>query len=130
MKVTIEFLHLDHTESLDQRITEKSEKFTKYFDRETNLKWTCSVKEGIHYAECVLKCGTVTYFAKGKADNLYKTIDLVCDKIEKQLVKKKEKTKNKLHRKRPHLVILEPDAAWGDFEAVQMEEEAEYKKAA
>ena len=130
MKVTIEFLHLDHTESLDLRITEKSEKFTKFFDREPHLSWTCFVKEGIHYAECTLRCTNVTYFAKAKADNLYKTIDMVCDKLERQLLKKKEKVKNKIHRKRPELVILEPDAAWGDFEAVHQEEEELYKKVA
>lgn len=130
MKVTIEFLHLDHTDSLDERITEKSEKFSKFFDREPSLSWTCFVKEGVHYAECTLRHSNVAYFAKAKADSLYKTIDMVCDKLEKQVVKKKEKVKNKIHRKRPQLVILEPDAAWGDFEAVHQEEEAELKKVA
>lgn len=130
MKLTIDFLHLDHTESLDERITEKSEKFNKYFDHEPRLRWTCFVKEGTHYAECTLQSSNVTYFAKAKADSLYKTIDLVCDKLERQLLKKKEKVKNKIHRKKPHLVILEPDAAWGDFEASQQEEDYEYKKVA
>ena len=130
MKVTIEFLHLDHTPSLDERITEKSQKFEKYFEHDTKLKWTCFVKEGVHYAECTLKSSHHNFYAKAKADSLYKTIDLACEKLERQVVKKKEKIKNKLHRKKPVLVINEPDAAWGDFESAQMEEEEFYKKVA
>lgn len=130
MKVTIEFLHLDHTESLDDRITEKSEKFEKYFDHEPKLNWTCFVKEGVHYSECTLKVSNQNFHAKAKSDSMYKTIDLVVDKIERQVVKKKEKVKNKMHRKKAHLVILEPDAAWGDFESIQQEEEIALKKAA
>jgi hypothetical protein len=41
----------------------------------------------------------------------------VIGKIEKQLVKKKEKMKERRSKKAPHLVILEPQDAWLDYDS-------------
>ena len=47
---------------------------------------------------------------------LYKSLDKAIYKLESQLIKKKEKMKNKLHRKNNKPVILDPDNAWTDYE--------------
>ena len=80
MKVTITFRHLEHTPSLDERISEKSEKLNKYLGGRSHIKWGCHVKNGIHYAEVELLGPKFKYHATGKSDNLYKTIDLVSDR--------------------------------------------------
>lgn len=117
MKVTISFKHLDHTPSLDERIHEKSERLSKYFDGKSHIKWNCSVKEGTHYAEIDLSGPNYSYHATASSDNLYKSFDLVVAKIERQVQKKKEKTKIKKgkisHR---DLEILDPENAWMDYE--------------
>lgn len=115
MKVTISFKNIEHTDSLDNRIQEKSEKLTKYFQGNTNVKWICSAKDGVHISELNLSGPHFEYHAKAQSDNLYKTLDMAVSKIEKQIIRKKEKLKNKMHRKRSELVILDPELAWSEY---------------
>ena len=117
MKVTITFLHLEHTEALDQKIREKSEKIGKFFHGSTHLRWTCSVRNGEHYAELKFHSPKSSYQATAKSENLYKSLDLVMEKLEKQITKHKSKMKNKIHRKASRVVIMDDaDIVWGDFE--------------
>jgi putative sigma-54 modulation protein len=117
MKVTITFRHLEHTPSLDERIHEKSERLSKYLGGKSNIKWSCSVKEGIHYAEVDLSGPNYKYQATGSRENLYKTFDMVVAKVERQIKIKKEKLTDKKSRM-PHkdLQIFEPENAWTDYE--------------
>lgn len=129
MKTTITFLHLDHTEALDQRIQEKSEKLKKYLGGRTHIKWNCFIKGNKHWAEATLIGPHFEYSAKCATDSLYKTIDQVISKIEKQLVKKKEKMRGRTSRQSPKLVILEPSSAWTDYDEDQFFD-LEYEDAA
>lgn len=115
MKVTITFLHLEHTPALDERIQEKSQKLNKYLNGKTHLKWNCFVKDGQHTAEVILIGPHFEYRASGSTDNLYKTIDVVMEKIEKQLSKRKDKMRNRI-KKAPELVVRDIDAAWTDYD--------------
>ncbi len=116
MKVTITFRHLEHTPSLDDRINEKSEKLAKYLGGKSHIKWGCSVKDGNHYAEVELLGPKFKYHATGKSDSLYKSIDLVVAKLEKQILKKKERlTSKKDKMQHKDLEILEHEEAWMDY---------------
>lgn len=117
MKVTISFIHMEHTPALDERISEKSEKFSKFFQGDGRIKWTCYVQDQKHYAEAHLYGPHGQWHASAGADNMYKSLDLVVEKLEKQLDKQKHKVKNKVHRGKTPLEIYEPEDAWGDYEA-------------
>lgn len=106
MKVTISFLHLEHTPALDERIEEKSERLQKYLGKNSHVKWSCYIKNNLHYAELDLTGKGQDFHAAAHSDNLYKTLDIVVEKLEKQLKKRKDKLKNKLHRK-SHLVLVQ-----------------------
>lgn len=97
MRLTISFKHLEHTPALDERIREKSEKFEKYFQGNTNVQWFCWVHNNEHWAEIKLHGPKFDFFAKASANNMYKSLDLVVDKIERQLEKHKDLKRNKLH---------------------------------
>ncbi|MBL6988720.1 MAG: ribosome-associated translation inhibitor RaiA [Bacteriovoracaceae bacterium] len=116
MKLKITFKHLEHTPSLDEKIREKSKKLEKYLDSSAVLNWTCFVKDGHHYAEVDVHNLHYDFHATANSDNLYKTLDLVIAKLTKQLSKKKEKVKDKIHKKKNPLVIMDPEAAWADHE--------------
>jgi putative sigma-54 modulation protein len=116
MKVTISFKQMDHTPSLDDMIRKKSEKIAKYMNGKTELKWTCFVKNQVHFAEISLIGPQIFYNATASSENLYKSLDLAVEKIEKQLSKKKERMKNKLHRRRTDLECLDPENAWTDYD--------------
>jgi putative sigma-54 modulation protein len=97
MKLKISFKHLEHTPSLDQRIKEKSEKFEKYFQGNTSVQWTCWVHHEEHWAEVKVHGPKFDFFAKASADNMYKSLDLVVEKMERQFEKQKDIKRNKLH---------------------------------
>lgn len=97
MKLKISFKHLDHSQALDERIREKSEKLEKYFEGNIQVQWICWVNESEHWAEIKVHGPKFDFFAKGCADNMYKSLDIVIDKIERQVEKKKELRKNRMH---------------------------------
>ncbi len=99
MKVEISFKHLDHTESLDQVIVEKTEKLKKYLGGKCLVNWTCSVNKGKHMADLKIVGPKYKFSSHAVEDTLYKSIDSAVAKLEKQLVKKKEKWKNHIHQK-------------------------------
>lgn len=115
MKITVSFQHLEHTPSLDERIQEKSERLKKYMEGKTHAKWNCYVQDNQHFAEIELIGPKCEFHASAHSDSLYKSIDLVLGKVEKQLEKKHAKRKNKLHRKGEKPVILDYESAWDDY---------------
>ncbi len=115
MKITTSFLHLEHTPALDEKIKETSEKLAKFFNDKGTIKWSCYVKNGEHFAEIYYHAPHCEYHAKAWSDNLYHSIDMAVDKIEKQAFKKKDKY-NKIHRDEAYIIILEPGDAWMDHD--------------
>ncbi len=97
MKLKISFKHLDHTPALDERIREKSEKLEKYFNGDIHVQWVCWVHENQHWADIKVHGPKFDFFAKASSDNMYKSLDIVIEKIERQVEKQKDHWKNKLH---------------------------------
>jgi putative sigma-54 modulation protein len=97
MNLKISFKQLDHTPALDQRIKEKSEKLEKYFEGNISVSWVCWVHENKHWAEMKVHGPKFDFFAKGFADNMYKSLDIVVDKMERQFQKRKGIWKNQIH---------------------------------
>jgi putative sigma-54 modulation protein len=122
MKLTISFKNIEHTPALDAQIKSKSEHFWKYFEGAVEVQWVCWINNGQHYSEIKFWGPNCHYFATAHSPNLYKSFDLVVEKLEKQIIKKKEKYKDKLHHR-------DSDAIKNYFvkEAIQDEEEAYYE---
>lgn len=97
MNLKISFKHLKHTPALDERIKEKSEKLNHYFEGNTNISWVCWVNGDEHWAEIKAHGPKFDFFAKACADNMYKSLDLCIEKMEKQFDKQKDLYKNKIH---------------------------------
>lgn len=97
MNLTISFKHLEHTPALDQRIREKSEKFKKYLHGSYNVDWVCWISENDHWAEVKVHGGNQDFFAKASAESMYKTLDRVVEKVERQLERQKDQ-KSRIHR--------------------------------
>ena len=96
MKLKISFKHLDHTPALDERIQEKSQKFEKFYKGNVDVQWICWVHEEKHWAEVKVHGPKFDFFAKAHADNMYKSLDLVVEKIERQFEKQKGQKKNRI----------------------------------
>ncbi|RLA61136.1 MAG: ribosome-associated translation inhibitor RaiA [Epsilonproteobacteria bacterium] len=126
MEVKITFTNMEHTPSLDERIRKKSKKLEKYLEGSAEegaiLKWTCNVKPNQHDVELVLHGPKFTFSSSASAEDLYHTFDLVIDKMEKQLQKKKDKWKNHIHHKHEEKVEFYASKEEG-FEDIDTEKE-------
>lgn len=100
MKVIFKFKNLKHSEKVDQRLKSQSLKLKKFLKGFSEISWVCKKVDGEEFvAEARLFNSSHEYFAKGKADNLYKAFDEVIAKLEKQLLKMKEKSKSRIGHK-------------------------------
>lgn len=100
MNIQITARNIDLTDAIRDYAEKKVSKFEKYFDHITEASVLLEVQKNVHIVEVLLSAKGV--FMKGleKSEDLYASIDLATDKIEKQLVKYKEKLKDKkLHDK-------------------------------
>jgi putative sigma-54 modulation protein len=115
MRINIVMKNLKNSEALEEKINEKCQKIERLFKKGISVNWTSYLQEGIHYTQVDVNGPGLNLHASAKADNLYKTFDMALDKLERQVEKKRKKIKEKLHKK-AHLVILDPEQAWTDYD--------------
>ena len=125
MRVTISFRNIRHTKSIDQKIHEKSEKLAKFLEGKSLVKWACNFEDGHFYAEVSLIGPKFEYHAHSSADTLLTTLDQATHKIQKQIQKRKDKLRNRIHNKHKDIVIMDVEQAWSDLDL-----DDELKKAA
>lgn len=85
MNLEITLRHLEHTENIDEKIREKVERISRKLTPTANLHWTSWVEHNEHISTLLAHDSGKEYFAKASAENLYKTIDLVIQKLESQI---------------------------------------------
>ena len=94
VKVAVTFRHTQPTEALREYAQEKVHRIGKYFSRPLEAHVVLSVdSRERQVAEIELHAHGSTIHGKEERPDLYSAIDLVMDKIERQVKKLKEKTK-------------------------------------
>lgn len=85
------------TKAIKDYVNEKISKLNKYFDNDKNIKATIiiRVKNGEQIIEVTVPTNKFTLRAEEKHVDLYAAIDLVVDKLERQIRKNKTKLNNK-----------------------------------
>ena len=94
MQLEITGHHIDVTDSMNAYVREKVGRVTRHFDRVINIHVILEVQKGRHRAEASLHVSGNHIFAEAQADDMYSAIDLLADKLDRQIVKHKEKTKD------------------------------------
>ncbi len=93
--ISVTFRHIDPSQPLKDYVSEKLGKVQKILDDPFEANVTLSVEKYRHIAEVFLMARGITIKAFESTDNLYSAIDLVCDKVERQAKKYREKKKEK-----------------------------------
>ena len=94
MQVTMTFRHMEQSDALKAYAEEKLERVTKYIDSPINVQVYFSVEKKIrHIVEIVINSKGISTKASEATHDMYASIDAVIDKIERQLVRYKEKIK-------------------------------------
>jgi putative sigma-54 modulation protein len=102
MDLKLTFTHMESSPAIETHIREKSMRLKKYLDGKLHIDWTCDVVKKEHVSHINVHAKEIHYHAQATAENLYKTIDLALEKIERQIAKKKEKITDKHHQKLTH----------------------------
>lgn len=95
MNIQITGKNIELTDAIRSYVEKKVTKVKKYFDQVIDVQVILDVQKNVHIAEILVNAKGV--FLKGleKSEDLYASIDLAIDKIDRQLVKYKEKLKDK-----------------------------------
>ncbi len=91
MNIIINGRHLEITPALRNYAEEKIGKFDKYISNISEAVVTLGVEKYRHKAEVLLKINGVMIQAESVTGEVYSAIDEVVEKLEKQIVKHKEK---------------------------------------
>ena len=98
MQVNVSGHHVEVTDSLRNYVSTKLEKLERHFDRITNMNVILSVEKQRQKAESTIRISGGEVNADAEAEDLYAAIDLMTDKLDRQLIKKKEKITDRKHR--------------------------------
>ncbi len=91
MNIIVNGRHLEITPALKSYSEEKIGRFSKYISNITEAVVTLSVEKYRHKAEVLLKVNGVMIQAESVTGEVYSSIDEVVEKLEKQVMKHKEK---------------------------------------
>ena len=94
-QINVTFRHVDPSQALKDYVTGKLGKIGKVVEKSFDAHVTLSVEKYRHIAEVFLTARGITIKAFESTEDLYSAIDLVCDKVERQLKKYREKQKDK-----------------------------------
>jgi putative sigma-54 modulation protein len=93
MQVSVTFRNMESKEVLREYVQEKISKLKKYFDYPLEANVVLSVEKHRHIAEVTLVANRLTINAQEETEDMFSAIDRVLDKLERQVLKHKEKIK-------------------------------------
>ena len=99
MQINLTGHHIEITDSLRNYVNEKIAKLERHFDKVSNTHVILSVEKDMHKAEATVHMSGNDIFAESHEPDMYAAIDLLVDKLDRQVKKHKEKLKNHLHHK-------------------------------
>lgn len=95
MQINISGHHLDITPALREYVTNKLSKLERHFDSITNTQVTLSVEKLRQKAEAKVHVSGADLFAQSEHEDMYAAIDALTDKLDRQIIKHKEKLVNR-----------------------------------
>ncbi|OQX25505.1 MAG: ribosomal subunit interface protein [Desulfobacteraceae bacterium IS3] len=91
MQTSVTFKNLDPSETLKSYISEKLNRFDKFLDNPAEANVVLSVEKFRHIAEVNIIGDRLKINGKEETNDMYSAIDMVLDKLEKQIKKSKQK---------------------------------------
>ena len=102
MNLTISGHHLEVTPALRSYVTGKLDRITRHFDQVVDVKVLLAVenmkeKELRQKAECNIHIKGIDLFAESTHSDLYAAVDDLVDKLDRQVVKHKDRLQSHQH---------------------------------
>lgn len=108
MRMTVTGKNIDITDALHDYVSEKLGRIEKHFDHVTNTYVVLQVEKTRQLAEATINARGTQLHANAEGEDMYAAIDSLSDKLNRQVIKLKEKTSDH-HRsegvERKHTVV-------------------------
>ncbi|HJL60779.1 MAG TPA: ribosome-associated translation inhibitor RaiA [Pseudomonadales bacterium] len=98
MQISVSGHHVEVTDSLRNYVETKLDRLERHYDRITNMQVILSVEKQRQKAESTVRISGGEVYADAESEDLYTAIDKLADKLDRQLIKRKEKSKD--HKQR------------------------------
>ncbi len=97
MQINISGRHIEVTPALRDYVHNRVERLERHFDGITNVQVTLTVEKQRQSAEAVLHITGGEVHANAEHEDMYAAIDQLSDRLDRQLLKHKEKLVDRLH---------------------------------
>ena len=123
MQTSVTFKNLDPSENLKSYVRNKLDRFDKLLDNPAFATVVLTVEKFRHIAEININGDRLSIQGKEETQDMYSAIDMVLDKLEKQIKKNKQKTKrNKRASKNTGKKIIEDDSVYDEDNVARLVE--------
>jgi putative sigma-54 modulation protein len=102
MQLNITFRQFGSSDALRAYAREKVERVNRLLDRAGEAHVVLSLERHLHHADITIHSGSWVLRGREKSEDMYASIDLAMDKIERQLRRYKDKLKSHHGRERVH----------------------------
>ncbi|MBA6412996.1 ribosome-associated translation inhibitor RaiA [Parahaliea sp. F7430] len=93
MQINVSGHHVDVTPPMRDFVDKKFERLQRHYDQITNTEVTLTVDKLIQKAEATIFIAGGEIFAAAESDDMYAAIDALTSKLDRQLIKHKEKAR-------------------------------------
>lgn len=93
MQLNVSGHHVEVTTALREYVESKFERLQRHFDQITNTEVTLIVDKLVQKAEATVHVAGADIFAAAESEDMYAAIDALADKLDRQLIKHKEKAR-------------------------------------
>ncbi|MEN8167203.1 MAG: ribosome-associated translation inhibitor RaiA [Pseudomonadota bacterium] len=95
MQISVTGHHVDITNALKNYVDNKFERLERHFEHVTNVHVVLSVEKLRQKAEATMHVNGAKVFADSVQEDMYAAIDGLTDKLDRQVIKHKEKMQNR-----------------------------------
>ncbi|MBS4021803.1 MAG: ribosome-associated translation inhibitor RaiA [Dethiobacter sp.] len=95
MKLTVRGKNIEVTEALREHVQKRVGKIKKYFDFDTEAQVALGVVRELHTVEVTVAVNGMILRAEESTNDMYASIDMVVDKLERQIAKYKTRINRK-----------------------------------
>ena len=97
MQLSISGHHVDVTDALKSYVEDKLQKLERHYDHITTAHVILTVEKLRQKAEATIHISGAELFADADCDDMYAAIDKLTDKLDRQILKHKEKNQDRFH---------------------------------
>ncbi len=114
MQVRITGRNIQLTEAMKNYVDKKIKRLEKYLDEPINIQVILNVEKFRQIAEVNISSKSGSFYGSEESHDIYASIDMVMDKLEEQVRRRKEKIQQRPREPRPEEAVLSSPTEPGD----------------